>query len=272
MSSYVYLITEGVHDVAFLGRILVASLQFKRVTKEQELDQGWIRILPKQWPHNGSLRPSVPAPAFFQNSQQGVSVAIANAEGIDNMSKRMIAHLGALQLDGVTPDAVGAILDADSAEPPVRRFTRMAGAFGKAGLPSPSVIELVAGTPRVGVFILPGGGESGTLEDLLLECAATVYPTLGCRAVRFVDGLDHAVPELMRGEMDEVKKPAGRHKAVIAAMSAVLKPGKPIQATLEDHRWIENQTIVLPRIIAIKLFLEKLLGMPQPTPVKASGT
>jgi hypothetical protein len=47
MSSRAYIITEGVHDVAILGRLLGEALQLKRVVKEAELDKDWSRLLPK---------------------------------------------------------------------------------------------------------------------------------------------------------------------------------------------------------------------------------
>lgn len=265
MSSRVYIITEGVHDVAFLGKLLtMSSLQMEQVKKIDELESGWIRILPS-WPYKGSLQPSVPAPIFYQSASKDISIAVVNAEGINNMSQKLARHLKVLDQDGIRPDAVGAVLDADSGELPQRRFDRMAEVLANADLPRPAEMEVVAGTPRTGVFILPGGGERGTLEDLLLECAATVYPTLGCRAVRFIDGLERSADEFMSGELGELAKPAGRHKSVVAAMGAVLKPGKPIRATLEDHRWIEPRTLALPRIQAVLQFLTGLVGAPVET-------
>lgn len=263
MSSLTYLITEGVHDVAFLGKILDVKLQLKRVLKEDALDPRWTRLLPKAWPHKGSLRPAVPAPSFFQSALPGTSVAIVNAEGIDAISTRLRAHSEALALDGIAPDAVGAVLDADSSALPATRFERMARAFESMGLPRPETMEAVSGAPRVGVFILPGGGAPGTLEDILLECAAVTYPTLSDRAAGFIDGFDRTTPELTDKEISELKKPAGRNKAVVAAMSSILKPCKPIQATLEDHRWIEPRTLALPRVEALVRFLTALVKSPE---------
>src|SRR5688572_18007132 len=144
MSSRVYLVVEGVHDVAFIGKLLETSLQFKRVNRQEELEKGWTRILPTKWPHDGLLRPSVPAPSFYQNNHHGVSLAIANAEGISNMTARLKAHLAALDIDGIIPDAVGAVLDADRRELPSQRFEEMAAAFKGVGLPTPEALETIA--------------------------------------------------------------------------------------------------------------------------------
>lgn len=270
MNSYVYIVTEGVQDVYFLGKLLEVVLKLKRVEKRSDLAPGWEHVLPK-WPHQDSLRGSVPVPSFFQSAQHGVSVAIVNAEGIDEMSKKLWSHMEVMRLGNVALASVGVVLDADSDEIPLRRFEKIAPAFEKAELPRPDALESVTGMPRVGVYVLPGAGEQGTLEDLLLECAATVYPTLGCRAVRFVDGLDRSAPDFAKGELRALNKPAGRHKAVVAAMGAILKPGRPLQATLEDHRWIEPRTLALSRIQALVGFLVSLVGIPPTVPTNPVG-
>ncbi len=261
MSAFVYLLTEGVHDVAFLGKLLEARLGFTRISEERELESAWKSILPRQWPHNGSLRPSVPAPGFYRHAGSGTSMAIVNAQGISELARRFDAHRNVLDKDGVKLDAVGIVLDADAQETPAQRFAEMAEALSGAGLPRPSSPEFVGGSPRTGVFILPGGGAQGTLEDLLLECAQGVYPTLHAHSVQFVDGLNRGAADFGANELRDLKKPAGRHKAVVAAMGAILKPGKPIQATIEDHRWISPGTLALPRIAALLKFLSDLTGV-----------
>jgi hypothetical protein len=261
VSARVYLLTEGVHDVFFLGKILTAALRLKRVEHADKLDPEWMHIVPKTFPHEGSLRPTVPAPTFYKST--AASVAIVNADGIDRLGRRLRAHHETLTRNGVSLDALGVVLDADfnhaKQKDPARRFAEMADVFAGLGLPRPAAVAAVAGTPRTGVFILPGGGALGTLEDVLLECAAVVYPTLGCRAVRFIDGLDRTAPDFVAKDLDEIGAPSGRHKAVIAAMGAVLKPGKPTQASIEDHRWIEPRTLALPRVAAIVSFLRRLV-------------
>jgi hypothetical protein len=271
MSVYVYLLTEGVHDVAFLGRLLQTSLKFERVSKESDLAPAWKRILPTKWPHDGSLRPSVPAPSFYRHLGSGTSAAVVNAQGIGELAKRLKTHRAALDLDGVRLDAVGVVLDADAKETPTLRFNRMADALSDTGFPHPPAAEVVVGAPRTGVFVLPGGGAQGTLEDLLLECSALVYPTLRSHAERFIDGLDRSASDFVADELKELEAPAGRRKAVVAAMGAILKPGKPIQATLEDHRWIVPHTLNLPRISALLKFLSDLTGVSIQTSPSAAG-
>lgn len=272
MSAYTYLLTEGVHDVAFLGKLLQAALAFERVNKAAELDQFWTRILPVKWPHNGSLRPSVPAPNFYRHSASGTSVAVVNAQGIGELTKILKTHRDALALDGLKVDAVGVVLDADADELPTNRFARMADALSKSGFPRPLAAEAVLGTPRVGVFVLPGGGAQGTLEHLLLDCAAAAYPTLHAHAVRFVSNLDRTASEFSGDELKDFKAPSGVQKTTVSAMSAILKPGRAVQATLEDHQWLSNHTLKLPRIAALLKFLGDLTGLPPSAGASTSTT
>jgi hypothetical protein len=261
MNARVYLLTEGVHDVYFLYKILRTSFGFSKVETLSELDEEWRLLLPT-FPHEGSLRASVPAPTFCRGGDTWV--AMVNADGIERLEKRLKRDHKLLAEKGFGLDAVGVVLDADfehaKQKKPEERFAQIADAIARLGLPRPQRVEEVSGTPRTGVFVLPGAGALGTLEDLLLECAAVVYPTLGCRAVRFVDGLDHGASDFKRRDLEEIGKPTGRNKAVLAAMGAVLKPGKPIQASLEDHRWIEPRTLALPRVAAVLRFLAELTG------------
>lgn len=63
MSARVYLVTEGVHDVAFLFRILQKAFAFTEVEEHAALDEAWCHILPS-WPYQGKLRGSVPTVAM----------------------------------------------------------------------------------------------------------------------------------------------------------------------------------------------------------------
>lgn len=63
--------------------------------------------------------------------------------------------------------SLGVVRDADA--DPTGTFSSVRDALQRAGLPAPSrPAELVAGPPRVGVFIVPSGSQSGALEDLCL--------------------------------------------------------------------------------------------------------
>jgi hypothetical protein len=43
-------------------------------------------------------------------------------------------------------------------------------------------------------------------------------------------------------------------------MTSILKPGRAVQATLEDHRWVSADTLVLPEMQPCITFLGQLIG------------
>jgi hypothetical protein len=277
MSGRIYLLTEGVHDVYFLGKILEKSLEFKRNNSFKELEAEWRILVPTQFPHEDSLRASMPVPTFYRSTD--ASVAIVNAEGINKIKSKLDAHLKQLANKGFALDAIGIVLDADferaKQKSPAERFNEMATYLENLGYPRPTMMDKVEKNPgiRTGIFIMPGGGALGTLDDLLLECADTIYAPLADRAREFIGRLDTQNPSyftneekadfinsLRSDEQEEFNKPSGRNKAIIAAMIAFLRPGKPTQASIEDHRWVGKETLVLPRMAAVQKFLLDLVG------------
>ena len=72
MNAFTYIVTEGVHDVAFLGRLLTLAHEASRINKLEDLDEalrGWLGTF--KWPsltgkHHDIARMAVPAPAFYR--------------------------------------------------------------------------------------------------------------------------------------------------------------------------------------------------------------
>ena len=94
-----------------------------------------------------------------------------------------------------------------------------------------------------------------------MECAEFVYPSILQAARVLVDSAERHAPELLQEDLVELRKPAGRKKATIASIAAVLKPGKAIQTSIQDNRWLEGPTLELPRIVALRGFLGELMGL-----------
>lgn len=265
MTQRVYLVTEGVHDVAYVSRILVKVEDFGFTQAEtlDKLDDEWRRWVESsfKWPHKGRIdRASVPAPEFYVRPD--MAVAVVNAEGIAGIRGRLDVDLEAFALSGIELDAVGVVLDADtdSGEHLNERFEQMAARLAELGLPRPRSIGEVAGKPRTGVFILPDGARPGTLEDVLIPLGKAVYGGLFVPAERFVEEASKGLHALRAKERNEVNKPAGRKKALLSAVAAILKPGKAIQATLRDHRWISPETLQTTEVKPTIDFLERLLS------------
>jgi hypothetical protein len=280
MNTNIYIATEGVHDVAFLGRLLKVCFGFERVRFKDELAPDWqVWINTFTWPYvegrtDGRTpvdRGAVPIPLFWKRGD--VYVAIVNATGVTNLAPIIERDLEAFDIRRVALEAVGIVLDADD-EKPLPQFDSMASELRRLGLPTPSKLGCWEGSPRTGVFVLPNNHAQGTLEDLLLACGCTVYPKLLDRACAFVDevqGDPNLTPpskglpcEPNAKEREEFKKPRGKPKAIIAAANAILKPGRPTQATLEDHRWVSEDTRGLDELQPIIHFLQQIIPPPSP--------
>jgi hypothetical protein len=85
MNAFFYIVTEGVHDVAFVGKLLSVVHGAARIRKLEDLDdshRGWVETSFK-WPrftgkHHDIERLAVPAPVFYRLPTSAV-VALRNA-------------------------------------------------------------------------------------------------------------------------------------------------------------------------------------------------
>lgn len=257
---YVYLVVEGPHDVELVGRLLKPH-GFERVKRFEKLAAYWDRLVPKSFPHRGDLLRRVPVPMFFDSAE--VSLAVHAAGGDSQLQEAVGDTLqGALP---APPDAVGIILDADSKLTPVERFNKLQTELSQLalGLNLPAQSGAVStGSPRCGIFVLPDNLNPGTLEDVLLECAELNYPGLLTAAQALVAQVQSNASSLTKEDMEEFLKPAGRKKATVASIVGVLKPGKAVQMSIQDNRWLEAQALSLPRILTLRQFLKDLLALP----------
>lgn len=259
------LVVEGPHDQAVCARLL--RLQgFKAIHDLQrlkDLHAPWDQLVPKTWPAKGAdLLTRHPVPLFL-GSNSGHSVAIQSAIGDSALVKKLASSLAILP--GM-PSAVGMVVDADTMEVAKRQKSLLESIRkhedrATSGLDFPSQPGIVGGVaPRLGMFVLPDNIASGTLEDLLLEAGSIPYPGLRSEAEAFVS-LARGLGELTPADLAEIGKPAGEKKAVVSAMSSILRPGKAIQVSLEDNRWFDAPSLSLPRVAALSQFLGDLLAI-----------
>jgi hypothetical protein len=111
MSAFLYIITEGVHDVAFVGRLLSVVHGASRIRRLEDLDdalRGWVGTSFK-WPrftgrHHDIERLAVPAPVFYRLPTSAV-VALRNAQGLTEIRKTLEIDLEAFLRIQRSPDA-----------------------------------------------------------------------------------------------------------------------------------------------------------------------
>ena len=253
--EYVLLVVEGPHDVAFVGRILRLFEGFHRIQLERDLAPFWSALVPRAYPPDGDLLKRVPVPSFFQSETH--SVAVRSAIGDSKLAIGLAADLLTLgQASGL--GAVGLIIDSDDAAPLDRHAVLATEIRRKADFTLPEKPGLVMGSPRRGCFVLPNNKGSGNLETVLFGCAEQVYPALFKHARAYVRQCEFEGSSVANCEAFQ-NEPA-RQKAVVSAISSILKPCKAIQTSIEDNDWISTATMNDPNLSALRNFLRELLN------------
>ncbi|MFO7904654.1 MAG: DUF3226 domain-containing protein [Planctomycetota bacterium] len=248
---------EGPHDIEFAARLL-RRWNLHRVKSESRLDRFWEDLIPRTYPPKGDLLKRVPVPLFLQNDSH--SIAIHGAIGDTRIVHTVEENCALIDVDSIT--GIGLILDSDTQRSPADRYDAIRGELDSRGFMLPEDLGTVAsGAPRFGAFVLPDNTSTGTLEDLLLECASLTYPNLLASAkTHIANAVDD--PTLDPHDRADFNKPAGRNKAIVGSIASVLRPGKAIQVSIQDNRWVNGETLKRSRIRAIQEFLVSLLELP----------
>lgn len=257
------LVVEGPHDVEFVCRLL-KPFRLQRIQMIDDVDPFFKRLVPPTFPHGGDLLRRVPVPLFVQSATH--SIAIHTAIGDSRLVQTLDETRQTIDLDFSFESLSGAgiILDSDNAVAPANRYNDIKAAMSDKGFQLPADPGKIAtGTPRLGAFVLPDNQAQGTLEDLLIECANKVYPNLLQSAEAHVANAT-ADATLTKPDLKDLGKPAGTNKAIIGAMASVLRPGKAIQVSIQDNRWLCADSLKLKRLKAVQDFLANLFELTVP--------
>ena len=119
--------------------------------------------------------------------------------------------------------------------------------------------EVVRGAIDCGLYVVPGS-ETGTMDDVLMAAGMRVYEKALIAAERLVDDTLNGTTGIATGEQKELRKPAGKKKSTLAITSSLLKPGKAIQVSISDNRWIVD-ALDEPLVAELNKFLKSLLAI-----------
>lgn len=254
---------EGTQDVELAAALLKAE-GFAKVAMYAELDADLQRLVTTEFPFQGDLYKRVPNPMFLRRGADWVAVRAAGG-GAHRLSLVIEQVMLQQQLFSDTIMGLGVLCDADDQEPVDRLRSLLSELDSRRtisgfSLPYPdNPGEIAAGKPRFGVYVLPDNASFGTLDDLLIECGDVVYGGLLAGARTFVDRVDLA--PLTDKDKVLFLKPAGRKKATVACAANILKPGMSIAVSIDQNRWLNDQTRNLPRVAALANFLRSLCGI-----------
>ena len=57
-----------------------------------------------------------------------------------------------------------------------------------------------------------------------------------------------------------------RNKAIVGVIANVLRPGKAVQVSLQDNRWLRDpECLQLPKVSALLNFVDAVIGVTSPT-------
>ena len=252
----VLLVVEGNHDQAFVERVFRKLLGFSAWDQKTEpLESLWQELVPSYNPRKTKkyyTRLNMPT---ILNTDD-LSIAIYVGEGSNLLENLIGEDNSVLQnisdaLSNLNPDSFsgfGIILDADKKTPDEIAKTycdKLKEYFpnfpDQAG-------TVAAGSPNLGIYILPNNSDQGVLDTLLCECGEVVYPIYMQRAKDYINQFSS----------QETKhwKPFDREKATIAVVASVLKPSKTNTVTIKDNKWISITTA--QQIPAIQSFVDFL--------------
>jgi hypothetical protein len=256
MAEYGYFVVEGPHDAELVYRLL-SPLGFKRVRLETDWDPFLAPLIPRKFPPDGDLQKRTTIPLFLQSDTH--AVAVHSAWGDSRIIETIEENAAIIDITAVT--GIGVLLDSDKMVPAAQRYQSirdglMAREFRLHETPG----EVASGRPRLGAFVLPDNNSQGTLEDLLIECAGLVYPGLLDSATAHVDAA-LSDTTLVARDLEDIKKPAGRNKAIVGSIASILRPGKAIQVSIQDNRWLREHALSISRVKAVQKFLASILGL-----------
>ncbi|QDV11816.1 hypothetical protein CA51_16920 [Rosistilla oblonga] len=260
MRTYGYLVVEGPHDIEFAYRLL-APYGLERVRLEAELDPFFQPLVPTTFPHNGDLQARVPVPLFMQSNSH--AIALHSALGDTRLAQTI--EESAFSIDYSQLAGIGIILDTDKEVAVTTRYAGLKEEFARNSFNLPAIPGTIsADEQRVGVFVLPDNQSEGNLEDLLLQCAESTFPKLLESARKHVD-FARDDTSFVDKKREDLSKSAKYNKAVVGSIANTLRPGRAVQASIQDNVWLRGNNLSLPRIKAVQTFLVDLFGLALPT-------
>lgn len=267
------LIVEGAHDAAFFGKLLSAR-GFAPVNNLNALPEFWMRAIPRSYPvrRDNALERVISFPEIYVREDNSATFGVVVANG-DSSLLRMLRDILDLY-DAPQFTSVAIVLDTDWQQSENQRYQSFKAstvewnakgeADGRPGFPVPFPNEpgtVHSVSPRVGIYLFPGDGAQGALEDVLLACANYHFPVLQVQAGALLEATHEAYPA--NADPDPFlasRKISGSAKARCGIIANALRPGSSLAVSIRDSKWLPMNEAELPQVNRAAQFLDALLA------------
>lgn len=255
-------VAEGIHDVAAISKILRIR-GFQEGQTIEEIPDFLVKLIPTTYPfEEGRLSRRVPFPSFFFRGEAWILVYCANSDSaLANDLKGLLKATS--RKDVISRFCCAAVLaDADTKTAQQRRvglYRKLDEALADTddfqfdrSLPAQITLYGIA-KPFV-MYILPDDEHPGRLEQVLLQGAQEEYSELYAYACDYVETVKE-IPWVatLREFVEE--------KAVVGAMTNVLKSGVAAQASIGHDNWFTEASLSsLPLHKALSAFIDTVIG------------
>lgn len=255
--KYYYILTEGVHDVEFIGRLLKIAANATRIIYKDKVDSFWHPLLPTRFPQftTQDIVKRINIPAFFQNEDLSVAVHPIAEKGL--FFKSFDAACIAISNFKTKIKSLGIFADSDFNGSIQSKHDSITDQFSKEVNFPQKPGEINSSSPSSGVFLFPNNKDHGTIEDLLIECCELEYNHLLKNADNFLTNID--LNTLCSNDKKEIYHPAGLNKATLGAIASIIKPGKAIQMAIQDLQIVTPKTTSQCNAVEALNFIKKLL-------------
>ncbi len=233
--KYYILVAEGITDCSFLEAVLERYLGYKQYQNARELPPLFFEMI-GQYPASSGKLQRQDSPMFFNKDH--VSVAVKQAGGCSNIPAKVSLLVELIDKLEVYDKFGGFLVFSDT---DLSTKHEIISDFRKKFLENDIILEdesikVYGRQIACGLYLFPMSG-CGAVEKLLLECAEISYGQLYLAARKFRE-------EIMQQEYQELRKECWTKNEAIqefyadkvqfGAVSAVLKPDKPVRFAIKD--------------------------------------